>query len=142
MKLTVGLGAALGILSVHAFMDIRTRRINLIVTGFCLAAGVIWQITWEKSEVWEILLSCLPGILLLAAAYLTEQKIGSGDGWVVTAAGVWTGFEDIFLILTVGMLACAVCSGTLLVLKKVRRRDALPFIPFLVIGWIGRMFLM
>lgn len=139
--MTVGLGAALGILGVHAVMDVQKKRVNLLLMGICLAAGVIWQVFGQKTDVGEILLSCLPGALLLAMAYLTEQKIGYGDGWIVVTAGVWTGTWDVFLILTGGMLVCAVCSGVLLALKKVRREDSLPFIPFLFVGCIGRILL-
>ena len=49
-----------------------------------------------ESRALELLLSCLPGALLLGTAGLTQQKIGYGDGWVVAAAGVWTGMWDIF----------------------------------------------
>lgn len=141
MKLTAGLSAALGILIVHAVMDIRKKKINLIVTGCCLTAGVLWQVFGEETAGYDVLLSLIPGLLLLAAACLTEQKIGYGDGWVITAVGVWTGFRDIFLILTNGMIACAICSGFLLALKKVRRGDSLPFVPFLLAGWIVRAML-
>ena len=139
--MTVGMGAALGILGVHAVMDIRKRHVNLILAGICLAAGAGWQIFVQKAELWELLLSCLPGALLLGTAGLTQQKIGYGDGWVVAAAVVWTGMWDIFLILTGGMFACAAFSGILLAMKKVRKGDSLPFIPFLLIGWIGRILL-
>lgn len=139
--MTVGMGAALGILGVHAVMDIRKRHVNLILAGICLAAGAGWQIFVQKAELWELLLSCLPGALLLGTAGLTQQKIGYGDGWVVAAAGVWTGMWDIFLILAGGMFACAAFSGILLAMKKVRKGDSLPFIPFLLIGWVGRILL-
>ena len=139
MTITIGLGAALGILGIHSIMDIRRKEINVILAGACLAAGVAWQFFGQKTETAEILLSCLPGSVLLGTAYLTEQKIGYGDGWVVMAAGVWTGVWDIVLILTGGMLTCAGCSEVLLILKKVRKGDSLPFIPFLLLGCIGRM---
>ena len=88
MTITIGLGAALGILGIHSIMDIRRKEINVILAGAsCLAAGVAWQFFGQKTETAEILLSCLPGSVLLGTAYLTEQKIGYGDGWVVMAAG-------------------------------------------------------
>ena len=46
--MTVGLGAALGILGVHAVMDVQKKRVNLILMGICLAAGVIWQVFGQK----------------------------------------------------------------------------------------------
>lgn len=86
MTITIGLGAALGILGIHSIMDIRRKEINVILAGACLAAGVAWQFFGQKTETAEILLSCLPGSVLLGTAYLTEQKIGYGDGWVVMGA--------------------------------------------------------
>lgn len=137
--MTVGLGAALGILGIHAVMDICRRKINLIFAIMCLAAGLIWQIAGQHAGIWELVLSCIPGGFLLGTACLTEQKIGYGDGWIVLATGIWTGFWDIFLILTGGMVICALFSGVLLSMKKLKKGDDLPFIPFLLAGCIGRL---
>lgn len=137
--MTTGMGVALGILGVCSVMDLRKKRIPLIPIVICLGAGVLWQVLWQGTTAGKLLLSCLPGGILLGTACLTEQKIGYGDGWVVLASGVWTGMWDMFLILTGGMLACAVFSGFLLAFRKVNRGDTLPFIPFLLLACIGRL---
>lgn len=137
--MTVGLGAAMGILGIHTVLDIRRRKINLIFAIMCLAAGMIWQMAGQNAGIWELVLSCIPGVFLLGAAWLTEEKIGYGDGWIVIATGSWTGFWDIFFILTGGMVICALFSGALLSMKKMKRGDSLPFIPFLLAGCIARL---
>lgn len=137
--MTAEMGVVLGILVVHSVMDIRRRKISLVSAGICLAAGLIWQAAVRQAEIAEILLSCLPGAALLGISRITDQKIGYGDGWIVTVTGVWAGIRDAFLILTGGMMACALYGGILLSAGKIRKGDTLPFLPFLLAGCIGRM---
>lgn len=139
--MTAGLGAALGIFGVCSVMDIRKRTVSLIPAWLFLAVGVVWQIAFQQTEVWELFLSLVPGAALIGIAWLTGEKIGYGDGWIVMAAGIWTGALDIFLILTGGMMLCGLYSGILLSLRKIRRNDTLPFLPFLLAGCIGRILL-
>lgn len=137
--MTAGLGAALGILGVGSIMDIRKRTVSLIPVWICMAAGAVWQMAFQQAEVWELILSLFPGTVLIGLAWLTEEKIGYGDGWIVMAAGIWTGIWDVFLILTGGMMLCGLYSGILLSLRKIRRNDTLPFLPFLFAGCVGRI---
>lgn len=137
--MTAGLGAALGILGIGSIMDIRKRTVSLILVWSCMAAGSVWQIVFQQTELWELVLSLFPGIVLISLAWLTEEKIGYGDGWIVMTAGIWTGIWDVFLILTGGMMLCGLYSGILLSLRKIRRNDTLPFLPFLFVGCVGRI---
>lgn len=71
----------------------------------------------------------LPGILLLAAGYLTEEKIGYGDGWLVLALGMWMSSGQILRMLLAGSVLSLIWGVCL-------RRKEVPFVPFLTAAYV------
>lgn len=125
-------------LGILAAMDVKKRQISLVMTGTLFAAGVAWQIGIEKNIWPELLLSLLPGIGVLILGYFSREQIGYGDGLLLLTVGIWNGLGQTFLILTAGLVFCAVLCGILLMQKKIKRRDSVPFVPFLLLGFVGR----
>ena len=125
---------AFGILTVNAVSDWRKREICLTPTAAACAGGIFWQIGWEKTAVFSLLLSLVPGFLLAGLAKMTENGIGMGDGIVMGAAGSWLGFYRSLGLLSSGLLLAAAVSVFLLI-RKSRRKD-IPFIPFLAVAFL------
>lgn len=71
----------------------------------------------------------LPGILLLAAGYLTEENIGYGDGWLVLALGMWMSSGEIFRMLLVGSVLSLIWGVCF-------HRKEVPFVPFLTAAYV------
>lgn len=71
----------------------------------------------------------LPGIVFLGMGYVSGEKVGYGDGWLLLSLGTWMSLEELLSMLSLGLLFCAVfsiCSG----------RKELPLVPFLTAAWI------
>lgn len=120
--------------------DIKYRKIScLVIYVFLLTGGVNAYLTQTG---FEILISILPGAAMLILGFLTDEKIGYGDGLVVLALGLWLGFEELLYALLIGtVLSSAVSMCCLLKYRKSELiRVKIPFIPFMFVGLVGAMF--
>ena len=126
-------GVPLVIMAISVPTDLLRREILLIPTVAGVTAGVIFRI-WSGREagmgqtVLLLLVSAVPGVFMLAAAFLSEQKIGAGDGLMLLMTGIWCGFMAAQLVLAVSLLLC------MLIGLAMRKRE-LPFVPFLAAGY-------
>lgn len=124
-----------GWLLVSSVMDIRTRRLPvwLLAMGSGLSAVAV---LYQKSGYIEVLWGIMPGLLLLAIAFIT-QKAGYGDGIVLSCLGMVLGGEKGLLLFGISSFLLALCSLVLLVFRKVGRNTGMPYLPFLTVAWIA-----
>lgn len=131
----------LGFLGIAAWQDKRSLSISkrfLFFTGIFAVLGrclVDRQATWVE---WG--LSVLPGMIFWGFGWLSRWQIGMGDVAVVLVMGIWLGYEKTFVIVFVGMFLCSIFCGGLVLFRKAGRKTEVPFVPFLLIGYlIGRI---
>lgn len=133
-------GAA--VLLCNAVRDIRTRKIFLPLSVLYGVAGLILELVTREGGLREaasgLLFSCIPGVLFLLLARISEEKIGYGDGILVLVFGIGLGLYENLFALQAALLLAGVTSLVLLVLKKVRKKDTLPFAPFFAAGFFLR----
>lgn len=136
------------ILSIY---DIRSRKVPviwLVMGSLAAAVQIIWSVcpvcTVSESSgnlqalwysVWllygrGLLLGCFPGLIMLCACFITG-RVGSADGWVLLILGSVVSCGQIFAAFGCSMILIALAAGGLLVLKKVKKDDRLPYLPFL-----------
>ena len=153
------------VLAVTAFQDCRERRIRVSVFVIFGTAGIVLRGVelfleinalsgdWESVDLWgfaarRILdvgaaMAVGGGMLLWSA--MTRGAIGRGDGLFFSVSGLYLGFFRNFILLMGGLTCCFLVCGILVIKgvcagQNVRRRSV-PFLPFLVPGGIGVMFL-
>lgn len=121
-------------LAAAAAADIRYRRVSgpLALTAAALALPG-YLVSWPPDL--SRLLGVLPGLGILAVSRLSRQ-IGSGDGWVMLTAGLYTGFSAALGILMLALLGTFPVALFRLVCRKAGRRDTMPFVPFLLAGYL------
>lgn len=117
--------------------DIKDKQVSLLLT---LSGNIIWvsSIYWKFTDVRNItaiLLSILPGGILLAIAALTG-KAGSGDGLVTVILGLCLGFRNCVFVVFMALIVMSLFSMCVLLSKKGKGSTQIPFIPFLLIGWL------
>jgi len=75
------------------------------------------------------------GFIVLLLPYLVYRKgLGGGDVKLAGALGLVLGFPQVFLCLTLSFLGGSLVAGGLLASRRRRRRDPIPFAPFLATG--------
>ncbi len=80
-------------------------------------------------------------ITLVGTLITNKEAMGFGDVKLVAALGLVMGFPKILIIAVTSFLIGAVVSIILLILKKKKTKDVIPFGPFIVISTIVVMFI-
>lgn len=126
----------LGILFLSAaFFDIKFKALPrwFLVVAFI---GSFCMYLWKRPvTLWEIAGAVAVGIVLLFISFVTKGALGAGDGLFLMIAGILLGGTRIMEILGLGIFLSGFVSCVLLIFKKVSRKTALPFIPFLLLSY-------
>ena len=118
-------------LALLAAEDIREKRISVYKVLLFAAAAVVYLLLSERFDWREISGALLPGGLLLLLAFLTREGIGYGDGAAVAVLGLWTNGRFAMMTAAAGIMLAG-GYGVFCLLKK--RKELIPFLPFLLLG--------
>ena len=130
--------APLGILAFNVPSDIRQRKIYPMLTLLGAAAGIavravlLYPDRGGAGTVLSVLLSLLPGTLLLMLARLTEEKVGYGDGIMLLMLGSWTGATAAAVSFLLALFYAAIVGA-------VSGKKEVPFVPYLAAGFLSVM---
>ena len=124
------------LLASQSAQDIRKRQITPGVVLLCAAAGFCLGLLQGRQEIGACFLGLLPGAGLLALFWLTHGQVGSGDGLLLLAVGVWLGAWRALLLLVFALSLCALVCGGLLAGGIAGRKDEVPFVPFLLAAFM------
>lgn len=123
-------------LGVCAVFDFVKREIPLTVIWVGMITAAIMRTKGMMGETtWVMLgLSVMPGGCFWLLSFMTREKVGYGDGWLLVMIGLFLGLEKCFFTLLLGLVTESGAVLVLLTLKKIKRDDEVAFAPFL---WIG-----
>lgn len=123
-------------LAVCAVFDGIWKKIPLVVVWLGILTAVLLHLEGAMGEeTWLVVgLSLAPGGMFWFLSFLSEEKVGYGDGWVLLMIGLFLGVGRCFLILLTGLTAETFVMLVLLVFRKVHRNKKVPFVPFLLLG--------
>lgn len=133
-------GIILMFLGISAGIDFRKKEISLWLTAIVGLVGLVYSV-WSGRDVSTVFLALGAGGFLLFLSVITHGEIGMGDGWILMVLGLFLDAEEIMETLCIGFLAAAAVSLILLVVLKKGRKTEIPFVPFLLLGYVGGMFL-
>lgn len=128
--------AVLVFLGILAWEDLRTKTVPGAICIAGLGSGVLLNVFSGRIPLWEIAAGCAVGGMLLLIAKLSKGGVGYGDGLTLSACGVWLGFYENVFLLICALILLALFGTVLIMLKKAKRKDSLPFIPFLLAGYV------
>lgn len=130
-----------------AWIDQRERRIpNKILLAMLAARTVIFIVEWIliPSMGLALLISSGFGMLLgggmfLLAHFLSRGGVGMGDVKLFAVAGWYVGAGSIMALVFLTALVSAAYSIVMLLLKKIKLKEEIPFAPFVLMGTILTM---
>lgn len=124
------------LLGICAVWDGIRREIPLAVVWIGMITALVLRVygavgdhTWVSA-----LLAVLPGAAFWLLSYITREKVGYGDGWVLMMIGLFAGLQNCFLILLAGLVTESVVALILLAAGKTAGDREIPFVPFLLFG--------
>jgi leader peptidase (prepilin peptidase)/N-methyltransferase len=137
------------ILLVVFFIDIDHRIIpdGLVITALLGGAAVFVINIFTSFDIygdrlwWNPLLGILPGsvfLLIMAliggAIYKSDEAMGMGDVKVFAPIGMFLGWRMCMLALILAVLFGGIAGIILILFRKKKRRDTIPFGPYIVAG--------
>ena len=126
----------LAFLAAAAIADVRKRSLNIIFLSIGFTVGFVLQTVSGRLSLWEMLLGAALGGAAAIISALSRQAIGYGDSFMIAACGVWLGFSECVPVILCALLLAAVCGAVMMIFKKAKARDSLPFVPFLLAGYL------
>lgn len=128
-------GIVIGLLLVLSIFDMRMKKVPVWLIGLAAGVALIFRMV-ESVPVLQLLAGLLPGIFVLLLAVCTKESIGTGDGLVLCALGLFCGLKETVAVLGMALFFAAVVAVVLLVLKRAGRKTELPFLPCLCTGYL------
>lgn len=128
-----------GVLVVCSYFDMKEKKVPVVSILLGTAAVIVLNIVGGEMSFVSCLIGGTLGAILLLISRLTKNAFGVGDALLVLMIGLGSGIYQTTLVLFYGLLVTAFVSAVLLFLKRVKRKTELPFVPFLLIGYVGVM---
>ncbi len=131
------------ILIAIAAIDYKTMIIPNGLVIALLITGVLYTVTrliWPDMfittmTIWEPIIGFFAAsVPLYLIAVITKGGMGGGDIKLMAAAGIFLGWKGILLAMLTGSIIGAIVSLALMALKIKKRKDMIPFGPFLCLG--------
>ena len=120
------------LLGIGSYMDIKTREIsNWISAGVIISAFFHFNI----QNLWGIIVA-----VVFFSVALATGKIGGGDVKLIAALSVVCGLWGSFALLLFAQISMLIFYGVSVIVQKLRGRTAdkaLPFVPFIFIGYLA-----
>lgn len=117
--------------------DFFRKEISLWMPAVCALISLVSILVgclYKQTDMMDVLLSLLPGIVLLAVAFLTREAIGYGDGLMALSFAPVLGFEMTCIVILAGMMMSMVYSIFLLIVRQSDKKTSFAFVPFLTVG--------
>ncbi len=90
-----------------------------------------YHFTWNN----QYTVALIPGIVLMAAAFLTGEQIGYGDAVVVTLMGLFVTADIVCSTMVMGLTIAGTISVILIASGRAGRKKQIAFTPFLLLGY-------
>lgn len=131
---TIFVGIMLGIWS---FYDIKEKEIPMrsIVAGGGLL--LVTTLVAGSFSVHASIGGLLLGGILYGISKLTQEAMGVGDVMVFGILGIVLGGIQALVLLFYSLVLAAIFSIMLLLLHKVSKKQAIPFLPFVWLSYLG-----
>lgn len=120
-----------------AELDLKYRHLNLVFLCISFTAGFALQSISGTLALWELLAGAGLGAGFALISKASREAIGYGDSFCIAVCGAWLGFYENIFLLMCSFLILAVFAMAALTLRKLKVKETLPFVPFLLAGYIA-----
>ena len=132
----IRMSLVLAVLIVCAVSDYRKKEIKLIFPVFLAIAAAAMFFLGRDIAVKSVIAGMAEGIVIIVLSQITQGRIGMGDGVLLASTGLMLGWKDNLIMFFFACLLSACVSVLILTLKKGDRETKIPFIPFMVPGFL------
>jgi len=133
-------------LVVIAFVDLDHQLIPNIITLPGIPLGLLAGLVGGGPSILDRILGALTGagflylVLLYGGALYGQDAMGEGDLNLMALVGAFLGWKAVAVTLLVGCLSGSLVGLSLIALRRLGRREHMPFGPFLALGALVSLF--
>ncbi|MDO4318353.1 MAG: prepilin peptidase [Lachnospiraceae bacterium] len=124
-----------GYLLFLAIWDVKERRLSRWMLGAALLIALFGFFVPSGNWIGRILGAGI-GALFCGISFISHEGIGWADSLLLLLLGVTFGGARLLFILGAALMLLLAAAVVLFILRKVKRKDRLPFMPFLFIGYV------
>jgi leader peptidase (prepilin peptidase)/N-methyltransferase len=130
-----------------AFIDIEHQIIPDVISLPGIGVGLLLAWLTLPLSVLQSLIGALVGggviylVSFISLAVLGKEGMGGGDIKLMAMIGTFLGWKNTLLTIFLGSVTGSIIGVSLILFKKKKRDDYIPFGPFLVLGAIISLFL-
>jgi len=126
----------LSYLAYQAYKDIKEKSVSLKSILIFSCAGAVINIVIINISLINMLLGIAVGLGVALIGKLMKDGIGAGDGAVLSSIGILIGGKMCLLVFIMAITISATVVIVLLILKKVKMKQELPFIPYILFAYM------
>ncbi|HEY9574534.1 MAG TPA: prepilin peptidase [Lachnospiraceae bacterium] len=134
MEKKIVFGILFCVLLLESFLDLKKREISLRLCLLGIVLRVLFLIFYQDISWGNALLGSTLGLCFFGISFLTREKIGYGDGFMVLLTGFYLGLFAMIRLLLYSFIILFLVSVLLYVVVKNKKEIRIPYIPFLFLG--------
>lgn len=117
-------------------VDIKYKSIPVYAIFIVVVTMFLMGLTGNREiDIWGVI-----GFIILAA-FMALFKVGAADIYISVGIYFIWGFYKAVMIIWVGFILCGCVGIILVILKQLKVKNGIPFIPFMTIGYVVVMLL-
>ena len=123
-------------LGINSWKDIQTREVSLLTIWIFGIVGLVRACFYGSVSMEWAATACVGGAVILLSIF-SKGAVGMGDGFLLLALGTVLSFGELLTSFLLGLLCCSFWVIILLFLPGNGKKKEVPFVPFLLLGYIG-----
>lgn len=131
----------LSLLGICSWQDIKKREVTLSIICLYGIIGIVLHLCLDKIAIFDILGGMGMGILLLLIAKVFHECVGYGDGLLLLVSGIYLGANKNMELFFYSVILSGIFSLILFLFFHKKKEFEIPFIPFVLFGYVGVLFL-
>lgn len=116
--------------------DIKNKAVSVFYIKAIYGLGLLVFLCFRLQEWKEAVIGLSIGIVFLTAAKVTEEKIGSGDAYVIGCLGLLLGYKECIIVCLIALGFSFWVSAFLFLTRKSGFNKTIPLLPFLFVGYL------
>lgn len=124
------------VLVIEAVTDFKKKEVNIVFPVLLAAAATVMLFFTKDISLINSIIGIAEGVLLILISFLTKGEIGMGDGILLAACGLMLGGKDNLIMFFFACFSSAIVSALIMLIKKADKKTKIPFVPFMIPGFL------
>ena len=120
-------------------IDIKYRCIPVALLWIGTGLTIVARMMFRDVSITLWILGAVVGAIFILVSKGTREAFGYGDSWLILLLGIYKGLWQVLSLLLIAFFICGIAAIICSLKKCTSKNTTIPFIPFLVIGFLGVM---